>query len=101
MPAPAVHTSVSPAVQRAAVEALGSQLGGVVALAPSGQILAVAGIGMDSVQPPGSTFKMVTLTGVLDADVATPTAPFPYATYADARRRQAVQRQWRGMRRLA
>jgi cell division protein FtsI/penicillin-binding protein 2 len=64
------------------VEALGSQLGGVVALAPSGQILAVAGIGLNSVQPPGSTFKMVTLTGVLDAHVATPSSTFPYATYA-------------------
>jgi hypothetical protein len=78
----AVRTSVSPAVQAAAVEALGSQLGGVVALAPSGQILAVAGIGLNSVQPPGSTFKMVTLTGVLDAHVATPSSTFPYATYA-------------------
>jgi penicillin-binding protein A len=77
-----VRTSVSPAVQRAAVAALGSQLGGVVALAPTGQILAVAGIGLNSVQPPGSTFKMVTLTGVLDAHVATPRTTFPYATYA-------------------
>jgi penicillin-binding protein A len=78
----AVRTSVSPAVQAAAVEALGSQLGGIVALAPSGQILAVAGIGINSVQPPGSTFKMVTLTGVLDSHVATPKSTFPYATYA-------------------
>lgn len=79
----AVRTTISPAVQEAAVNALGSQLGGVVALEPSsGQILAVAGIGIDSVQPPGSTFKMVTLTGVLDAHVAKPSTVFPYATYA-------------------
>jgi penicillin-binding protein A len=79
----AVRTTVSPAVQQAAVTALGSQLGGIVALEPStGQILAVAGIGLDSVQPPGSTFKMVTLTGVLDAHIATPATVFPYATYA-------------------
>jgi peptidoglycan glycosyltransferase len=77
----AVRTSISPAVQRAAVEALGSQLGGVVALAPGGQILAVAGIGLTSVQPPGSTFKIVTLTGALAARVATPRSSFPYATY--------------------
>ncbi len=82
-PAHAVRTTVSPAVQQAAVTALGSQLGGVVALDPSsGQILAVAGIGIDSVQPPGSTFKMVTLTGVLNAHVASPATVFPYATYA-------------------
>jgi penicillin-binding protein A len=79
----AVRTTVSPAIQQAAVAALGSQLGGVVALDPStGQILAVAGIGLDSVQPPGSTFKMVTLSGVLNAHVAKPTTVFPYATYA-------------------
>ncbi len=79
----AVRTTVSPAIQQAAVGALGSQLGGVVALDPaSGQILAVAGIGLNSVQPPGSTFKMVTLTGALGAQIATPRTVFPYATYA-------------------
>jgi penicillin-binding protein A len=78
-----VRTSVSPAVQSAAVSALGSQLGGVVALQPStGQILAVAGIALNSVQPPGSTFKMVTLTGALDAHIATPHTTYPYATSA-------------------
>jgi hypothetical protein len=82
-PSPAVRTTVSPAVQRAAVTALGSQLGGIVALEPkSGAILAVAGIGLDSVQPPGSTFKMVTLTGALASHIATPRTTFPYATYA-------------------
>jgi peptidoglycan glycosyltransferase len=79
----AVRTTVSPAVQRAAVSALGSQLGGVVALQPAtGQILAVAGIGLDSLQPPGSTFKMVTLAGALAAHIATPRTVYPYATYA-------------------
>ncbi|HUA73227.1 MAG TPA: penicillin-binding transpeptidase domain-containing protein [Solirubrobacteraceae bacterium] len=79
----AVRTSVSTAVQKAAVAALGSRLGGVIALQPStGQILGVAGIALDSVQPPGSTFKMVTLTGALAAHVATPKTTYPYATYA-------------------
>ncbi len=78
-----VRTTISPAVQSAAVTALGGQLGGIVAMAPAtGQILAVAGIGLDSVQPPGSTFKMITLTGVLQAGLATPKTVFPYATYA-------------------
>jgi Penicillin binding protein transpeptidase domain/Penicillin-binding Protein dimerisation domain/NTF2-like N-terminal transpeptidase domain len=82
-PAPPVRSTVSPALQRAAVAALGGQLGGIVAMQPStGQILAVAGIGLDSVQPPGSTFKMVTLTGVLQAGIAGPHTVFPYATYA-------------------
>jgi penicillin-binding protein A len=82
-PGHAVRTSVSPAVQKAAVAALGSQLGGVIALQPStGQILGVAGIAMNSVQPPGSTFKMITLTGALAAHIATPRTTYPYATYA-------------------
>jgi penicillin-binding protein A len=78
-----VRTTISPALQRAAVTALGGQLGGVVAMAPStGQILAVAGLGIDDVQPPGSTFKMVTTSGVLQAGIAKPSTVFPYATYA-------------------
>jgi hypothetical protein len=77
-----LRTTVSPAVQRAAVTALGGQLGGVVAMQPSGQILAVAGIGLDALQPPGSTFKMVTTTGVLSAGIASPHTVFPYATSA-------------------
>ena len=81
--ASAVRTTVSPSVQRAAVTALGGQLGGIVAMVPAtGQILAVAGIGLDDLQPPGSTFKMITLTGVLQAGLATPHTVFPYATYA-------------------
>ena len=81
--APAVRTTISPAVQRAAVTALGGQLGGVVAMQPStGQILAVAGLGIDDLQPPGSTFKMVTLSGVLQAGIANPHTTFAYATYA-------------------
>jgi cell division protein FtsI/penicillin-binding protein 2 len=82
-PAPPVHSSVSPALQRAAVTALGGQLGGIVAMQPStGQVLAVAGIGLDSLQPPGSTFKMVTLTGILQAAIAKPHSVFPYATFS-------------------
>lgn len=76
-----VRTTISAAVQEAAVTALGGQYGGIVAMQPStGQILGVAGIGLDDLQPPGSTFKMVTVTGVLQHRVATPQTVFPYAT---------------------
>jgi penicillin-binding protein A len=82
-PAPAVRSSLSPRVQRAAVSALGGQLGGIVAMQPStGQILAVAGIGLDGLQPPGSTFKIVTLTGALEAKLASRHTVFGYATFA-------------------
>jgi peptidoglycan glycosyltransferase len=81
--APPVRTSVTPALQRAAVAALGGQFGGIVVMQPrTGQILAVAGIGLDSVQPPGSTFKMVTVTGVLEAGIANLRSTFPNATFA-------------------
>jgi penicillin-binding protein A len=79
----AVRTSISPTVQRAAVSALGGQYGGVVAMEPAtGQILGVAGVALEGLQPPGSTFKMVTVTGVLQAGVANPRTTFPYATSA-------------------
>ncbi|MCW3069491.1 MAG: hypothetical protein JWL67_2116 [Solirubrobacterales bacterium] len=82
-PASAVHSTVSPVVQRSAVAALGGQYGGIVALRPStGEILAVAGLGLDGLQPPGSTFKMVTLSGVLAAGLASPHRVFPYASFS-------------------
>jgi peptidoglycan glycosyltransferase len=79
---PAVRTTISPTLQQTAVEALGSHYGGIVAMKPNGEILAVAGIGLDALQPPGSTFKMVTVTGVLQAGIANISSSFPYATYA-------------------
>ena len=82
-PSPAVHTTISPTLQRVAAEALGGQLGGVVAMDPAnGEILAVAGLGIDDLQPPGSTFKMVTVTAALEAKVASPKSVFGYATSA-------------------
>ncbi|HEY5260631.1 MAG TPA: penicillin-binding transpeptidase domain-containing protein, partial [Solirubrobacteraceae bacterium] len=64
-----------------AATALGGQLGGVVAMDPAtGEILAVAGIGIDDLQPPGSTFKMVTVTAVLESKTARASTVFPYAT---------------------
>ncbi len=99
--APAVRSSVSPSVQRAAVTALGAQLGGIVAMEPAtGQILAVAGLGLDGLQPPGSTFKMVTVTGVLEQHVASPAQLLRLCDAGDARRSQARKRQRRGMRRV-
>jgi cell division protein FtsI/penicillin-binding protein 2 len=82
-PAPALRTSVSPSLQRAAVLALGGQLGGIVVMRPSSEeIQAVAGLGLDGLQPPGSTFKMVTLSGALEAGIANPHTVSPYASFA-------------------
>jgi cell division protein FtsI/penicillin-binding protein 2 len=77
----AVRTTVALDVQSAAVAALGPRLGGVVALDPrSGEILAFAGIAFSGLQPPGSTFKVITLTGALEAGIAKPSTTYPVET---------------------
>jgi cell division protein FtsI/penicillin-binding protein 2 len=81
--AAAVRTTIAPKVQEAAVTALGGRLGGVVALRPkTGEILAAAGIGFSGLQPPGSTFKIITATSALENGVAKPTDDFPVQTSA-------------------
>jgi cell division protein FtsI/penicillin-binding protein 2 len=81
--APAVRTTIAPKLQNAAVAALGGLLGGVVVLRPAtGDVLAIAGLPFSALQPPGSTFKIVTLTGVLEAGLARPATQFPIGTYA-------------------
>jgi len=79
-----VRTTIDPAVQRAAVAALGDTYGGVVAMQPrTGAVLALAGIAQSAPQPPGSTFKIVTLTGVLEHKLVSRTATFPYETQTE------------------
>jgi penicillin-binding protein A len=75
-----VKTTIDPDAQRAAVTALGGRLGGAAVLKPDGEILALAGIAATDLQPPGSTFKMITLTAVLEAGAAKPGTVFPYQT---------------------
>jgi cell division protein FtsI/penicillin-binding protein 2 len=78
-----VRTSIDPTVQTAAVEALAGRYGGIAVVRPrTGEVLALAGIAYSAPQPPGSTFKIVTLAGVLAAHVARRTQVFPYETYA-------------------
>jgi cell division protein FtsI/penicillin-binding protein 2 len=81
--AAAVRTTIAPKVQEAAVTALAGRLGGVVAIRPkTGEILAAAGIGFSGLQPPGSTFKIITATSALENGVAKPTDTFPVQTSA-------------------
>lgn len=78
-----VRTTISPSVEQAAVTALAGRVGGIVAIRPkTGEILAFAGIPFSGLQPPGSTFKMVTLTSALENKVAGPNSTFPYETFA-------------------
>src|SRR4051794_6769194 len=78
-----VRTTISTAVQTAAVDALGARVGGVVALDPrSGAVLGASGIGFSGLQPPGSTFKILTATGALEARLTTPSRAYPIETKA-------------------
>jgi len=78
-----VRTTIDPQVQRAAVETLGEQFGGLAALRPrTGEILALAGVAFSGLQPPGSTFKMITLAGALEARIAGPISTYPVQTGA-------------------
>lgn len=80
LPADPVRTTLAPSVQQAAVDALAGRLGGAIAFEPrTGQVLGVAGIAFSGLQPPGSTFKMVTLAAALQDGVATPRSRYPLA----------------------
>ncbi len=78
----AVRTSIDPRIEAAAVTALAARLGGVAVLRPrTGEVLALAGLGYSAPQPPGSTFKIVTLAAALDAGAVKPKASFPVETF--------------------
>jgi peptidoglycan glycosyltransferase len=77
----AVRTTIDPDIQRAAVAALAGRFGGIAAVRPAtGEVLAMAGIASSAPQPPGSTFKIVTLAAALEAGVAKPSSTFPVET---------------------
>lgn len=73
-----VRTTIDPKIERAAIAALAGRYGGVAAMDPrTGELLALAGVAFSALQPPGSTFKIVTLTGVLESHVANAKSSFP------------------------
>jgi penicillin-binding protein A len=78
-----LHTTIRPGLQHAAAAALGSKLGGVAVVRPhDGAVLALAGLAVSAPQPPGSTFKIITVSGALDAKIATPASTYPVRTFA-------------------
>lgn len=81
--APPVRTTIDPVIERAAIAALAGRYGGVAAMDPrTGELLALAGVAFSALQPPGSTFKIVTATGLLESHVASLSSTFPYETSA-------------------
>jgi len=73
-----VRTYIDPELQETAVVALGSLYGGAAVLdAETGGVMALSGIAFSAPQPPGSTFKIITATGALDAGIVKTTDQFP------------------------
>ena len=82
--------------------ALAGRFGGIAVMRPrDGEVLALAGVAYSAPQPPGSTFKIITLAGLLDAGVVKRSDEVPGRDQDDARGRRARERQRRGLRRLA
>jgi beta-lactamase class D len=76
-------TTIRPALMQQAAAALGQQLGGVAVIRPSdGAVEALAGLAVSAPQPPGSTFKIITLSAALENGIATPSTTYPILTYA-------------------
>ena len=81
--APAVKTTVDPAIESATVSAMAGRYAGMAVMNPhTGAVLALAGIADSSLQPPGSTMKIITTTGALAAGIVKPTTTFPIQTSA-------------------
>jgi penicillin-binding protein A len=79
----ALRTTIRPGIQAAATAALGDRLGGVAVIRPrTGDVLALAGLAVSGPQPPGSTFKIVTLAAALQERVARPSSSYPVQTSA-------------------
>jgi penicillin-binding protein A len=82
-PGRSVRTTIDPDIQRAAVQALAGRYGGIAAVRPrTGEVLALAGLAFSAPQPPGSVFKIVTLTGALEARTVRRNESFPVQTAA-------------------
>jgi cell division protein FtsI/penicillin-binding protein 2 len=79
--APPVKTTISPSLELAAVSAMGGAYAGMTVMNPrTGALLALAGIAFSNVQPPGSTMKMITVTGALQAGITKLSTTYPIET---------------------
>ena len=83
VPSKPVRTTIDADLQDATVAALGSTFGGAAVLdAENGNVLALAGQAFSALQPPGSTFKVITATAALENGDTKLTEEFPVETGA-------------------
>jgi peptidoglycan glycosyltransferase len=82
-PGHSVTTTIDPALEASAISAMGGRLAGIAAIDPrNGQVLALSGIAFSAPQPPGSTMKIITITGALEAGIAKLSTTYPIETSA-------------------
>jgi peptidoglycan glycosyltransferase len=80
----AVTTTINPAIERATVTAMAGRYAGIAVMNPrTGGLLALAGVAFSALQPPGSTMKIITATGALEAKIVTLSDTFPIQTSAN------------------
>jgi hypothetical protein len=78
-----LHTTIQLGLQQTAQNALGSRLGGVAVIRPKdGAVLGLAGLAVSAPQPPGSTFKIITLSAALTYHKASPSSSYPIRSFA-------------------
>lgn len=76
-----LRTTIDPTIQQVATATLAGRYGGIAVLRPTtGEVLALAGIATSAVQPPGSTFKIITVSAALKDDIVTEKSSFPVET---------------------
>jgi penicillin-binding protein A len=82
-PGRGVFTTIDPPIERVVISAIGGRYAGIVAMDPrTGAVLGIAGVGFSGLQPPGSTMKIITATGALEAGIVKLTDTFPIMTSA-------------------
>ncbi len=74
-----VRTTIVPSLEDDAITALDGRYGGITVMNPrNGAVEAAAGIAFTALQPPGSTFKIITSAAALQAGLTTPETEYPY-----------------------
>jgi penicillin-binding protein A len=83
LPGHAVTSTIDPTIERAAISAMAGRYAGIAAMDPrTGAVRALAGVAFSALQPPGSTMKIITATGALEAGIVKLGDTFPIMTEA-------------------